>query len=255
MRVLPMAALGIAAYLGFLVAQMPASVVAPRAATATHGALQLHDATGTVWNGAARATVATLAGPLAIERLQWRLLPARLLTGRAAFDVQASSAAFKGAGEVARSFGAWEARNLKASGEAAGAASFLPLATPWRPQGALELDVAELAWNGEELRGSAAAQWSGVALALSEVRPLGSYRVEMRAAGGPARFTIFTLQGPLQLSGHGSFAPPGSVEFVGNARAEGGRGPELKGLLDLLGRQRPDGAHGLEWHIGTPPRT
>lgn len=255
MRVLSLAAIGAAAYLVFAVAQMPASILAPRIPAATQGALQLHEVTGTIWNGQGRATVATPAGPLAVEHLEWRLVPARLFTGRAAFTLQASSSAFKGVGEVARSFNSWEARNFKASGQAAGAASFLPLATPWRPQGALELDVSELSWNGEELRGSAALQWREVALALSDVRPLGSYRVEMRATGGPARFTLFTLQGPLQLSGHGSFSPPAAVEFVGNARGEGNRGAELKGVLDLLGPRRPDGAHGLEWRIGATPRT
>ena len=253
MRRLALVVLGVGAYAVFLVAMLPASFVAPRIAGATRGTLQLHNADGTVWNGSARAVVATPAGPLAIDELRWRLVPLRLATGRLAYAVDAASAGFKATGEVGRGFAAWYARGLRVAGDAAGAASFLPLVTPWNPRGAVSLEVAEASWNGSDLKGSAAIEWDDVSLALSEVRPLGSYRAELRGSGGPARFALLTVKGPLQLAGHGTFAPPARFEFVGNARAEGTHGPALKGVLDLLGPRRPDGAHGVEWRTAPAP--
>jgi general secretion pathway protein N len=225
---------------------MPASYVAREVQQRSRGALQLHEASGTIWNGAGRAIVATPAGPLAIDHLQWRFLPARLLTGRAAFDVHGSSNGFKGAGEVARSLGAWEAR-LELTGEAAGIGSFLPLAAHWRPQGTLSLHAPRLTWDERELRGEAALEWRAAALALSDVRPLGSYRAELRGEGGPARITLATIEGPLRLSGQGTLAPPSRLTFSGDARGEAAQAARLAPLLDLLGPPRADGSRALEW--------
>ena len=249
MRLATLAVIGTAAYAGFLAALLPAGYAARKAQDLTRGALQLQDASGTIWNGAGRAIVATPAGPLAIEQLQWRFLPARLLTGRAAFAVHGSSNGFKAAGEVARSPGAWEARDLTLAGDAAGVGSFMPLVAHWRPQGELSLHAPRLTWDEREMRGEARLEWRAAALALSEVRPLGTYRAEVRGDGGPARVTLQTLEGPLRLSGQGTLAPPSSLAFSGEARGEAAQAASLAPLLDLMGPPRADGSRALEWRL------
>lgn len=247
MRPLTLAALGAAAYAAFLVALMPASFVASRLAQATRGAMLVQQASGTAWNGRGRATVATPAGPLAIDELRWRLLPARIFTGRLAFAVEGRSAGFVAAGELGRSLGAWEARGLSVTGQASGATSFLPLLAHWRPQGELAVRVPRLAWHEDGARGEANLEWRNAALALSDVRPLGTYRVELRGEGGPASVTLATLEGPLRITGKGTVSPPSRWTFTGEARADAAAASGLQALLDLLGPRRADGSRAIEW--------
>ncbi|HYC37634.1 MAG TPA: type II secretion system protein N [Usitatibacter sp.] len=249
MRRLAFAALFVAAYLVFMVALLPASFVASRLPQWTQGAVQLLRPEGTVWNGSGALTLATVAGPLAIDHVRWRLLPARFFLGRMEFDVTATAGAARADGRVARNWSSWKVSG-NALADAAGAAQLFPLLSTWRPEGRLALDVARASWNGSELRGSAGLAWDDAAVAFSDVRPLGSYRVELRGTGGPARFTLLTTKGPLQLTGHGTVTPQGRVEFAGNARAEGTHAASLEPVLKLLGPRRPDGAHGLSWPPG-----
>lgn len=249
MRPLTLAVFGAAAYAVFLIALMPASYVAAKLESSTRGALQVHEASGTLWSGRGRATIATPAGPLAIEELGWRFLPARVMAGRIAFALEGRSAGFESRAEVARSPSAWEARDVSVSGQASGAASFMPLIAHWRPEGSLAATAALVSWNEREVRGDARLEWRSAAVALSEVRPLGTYRAEVRGDGAHARVTLTTLDGPLKLSGQGTLAPPSSLAFSGEARAEGTAAAGLQPLLDLMGPRRADGSRALEWRI------
>lgn len=249
MRPLTLAALGAAAYAVFLVALMPASYVVAKLEASTRGGVQVHEARGSIWSGSGRATIATPAGPLAVENLEWRFLPAPLVAGRLAFAVTGRSAGFESRGELARSFSMWEARDVSIDGEAAGAASFLPLIAHWRPEGRLAAKAPLLAWNDREMRGEARLEWRAAAVTLSEVRPLGSYRAELRGEGAQARVTLSTIEGPLALSGQGTITPPSRLAFSGEARADGPAAASLQPLLDLMGPRRADGSRTLQWRL------
>lgn len=249
MRFTTLAVIGTAAYATFLVALMPASYVAREVEERSRGALQVHEASGTIWKGAGRATFATPAGPVAVERFAWRFLPARLFSARVGFDVEGASLGFAGRGEVARTFAAWEARDVKLSGQASGIGSFMPLLAHWRPEGTLAVEAPRLSWDEREMRGEAKLEWRAAALALSEVRPLGSYRAELRGDGGPAKVTLQTLEGALRLSGQGTVAPPSRLTFSGEARGEAAHAAKLAPLLDLMGPPRADGSRAIEWRL------
>jgi len=249
MRFTTLAVIGTAAYAAFLVAMMPASVVTRAIQERTHGALQVQEASGTIWKGTGRATIATPAGPLAVERFSWRFLPARLFSARIGYEVDGASLGFTGRGELARSLAAWEAKDLSLTGKATGISSFMPLLAHWQPEGTLVLEAPYLAWDDRELRGEAKLEWRAAALALSEVRPLGSYRAEVRGEGGPAKVTLRTLDGALRLTGQGTLAPPSRLAFSGDARGEAAQAARLAPLLDLMGPPRADGSRALEWRL------
>lgn len=249
MRVTTLAVIATGAYAAFLLALMPASYVARELQERSRGALQVHEAAGTVWKGTGRATFATPAGPVAVERFSWRFLPARLFSGRVGFDVEGASLGFAGRGEIARTLGSWEARDVKVEGKAAGIGSFMPLIAHWRPEGTLAVEAPRLAWDEREMRGEARLEWRAAALALSEVRPLGTYRAEVRGDGGPAKVTLRTLDGPLRLAGQGTLAPPSRLTFSGDARGEAAQAGRLAPLLDLMGPPRADGSRALEWRL------
>ncbi|HEX3097855.1 MAG TPA: type II secretion system protein N [Usitatibacter sp.] len=252
MRPAALAVLGIAAYAVFLAASMPARFVAQR--ISVPGAIELVDAQGTVWDGRARALVAAGGPSATLDDVRWHFLPARIASGRLAFALDASGAGLDGHAEVERGPGAFGARDVHARADAAALAAFLPLVAGWRPEGAVTLVAPAIAWNGREAHGEARLEWRDAALAIGAVRPLGSYRLEARAEGGPARITLTTLDGALRLAGTGTFTPPDALAFAGDARAEGPTAAALEPLLNLLGPRRADGARTLEWHTSSAPR-
>jgi general secretion pathway protein N len=249
MRAPAIAALGIAAYLVFLGATVPASFVAARIDDPN---VEVSDARGTLWKGSARATLRTPQGPrsapwgpgpVELERVEWRFRPLRLAAGRLAFDVNARAKGIDGRARLERGFSTTELRDLEAHGEAAVLCLFAPLAATWQPQGAITVTAPAIAWDGMELRGEARAEWRDAAVALSPVRPLGSYRAEWKGAGGPGKVILTTIEGPLRLAGDGTLTSQGRFAFSGEARGE----PSLEPLLDLIGPRRADGSRALRW--------
>ena len=258
MRTPTIAALGIAAYLVILVATIPASLVAARAGVALPG-LELSEASGTLWNGAARAHLATAGGEVTLDALHWRFLPQHLASGRLAFDVSASGPGVDAHATLGRGLARWELRDTRGQAEAPLAVAIVPWIAPWRPEGTLVFAVASASWDEREARGEGSIEWRRAAVALSEVRPLGSYRLVARADGGPAQLSVTTIDGPLRVAGLGTLTPPRRLAFSGEARGEGDAAKALEPLLDLLGPRRPDGARAVEvrmtWSQGAVEKT
>jgi general secretion pathway protein N len=235
-------AFGALAYGIFLVWEMPASFVAARLERESRGALRLFEARGSAWRGEARALFVTPAGEMPIEQLQWRLNPASLAAGRLGFTLQVNDPGVKAAGELARGVDAWQAHDVTLQGPASTLTPFMPVLATWRPGGEVTLRAKRLAWTPSSIHGDGQVEWRFASVILSEVKPLGHYRVEVRGEGAQARIILSTLEGPLRLSGNGTVTPAGRVSFRGEARAEGPQAAALQPLLDLLGPRRPDGS-------------
>jgi general secretion pathway protein N len=244
MRARTLALVGVAGYLVFLAAQLPASFVASKMRARE---ADLTEVEGTVWSGSARATLRTPQGPVELDRVTWRFRPARLLLGRIAYDVTAGAHGLDARGRIERGLAATELRDLEARVDATALALFAPLVATWQPQGAIIATAPLLAWDGAELRGEGRVEWRGASVALSQVRPLGTYRGEIKGAGGPAKVTLTTVEGPLRLSGDGTLTAQGRLAFTGEARGEGASATALEPLLDLIGPRRADGARALRW--------
>ena len=137
------AAVGIPAYAICLVLAAPATFIAARASHALDGRLHARDAEGALWSGSLHASLDAPGGRVALDRVAWRLLPARILDGRIAFDVQVQSRGVNGHAEVARSWSQWEARNATARAEARMLPVFFPLAAAWRPEGPVSVDATD----------------------------------------------------------------------------------------------------------------
>jgi general secretion pathway protein N len=236
------------AYLIFLAALVPASFVAERVAAATQGRVALANAGGTLWRGSARIRLTAAGGWLDLDALEWRFDPARLLAGRIAFDVKATAQGLDAQGQVARAFSGWELRDAALRASITSLATLAPLAARWRPEGRIVATVPLWHWNDRAARGEATIEWREAALSLSEVKPIGSYRIVATADGAGAQLAVTTIEGPLQVSGKAS-AAPAQITFSGEARAEGPTAKALEPLLDLMGPRRPDGARAVELRI------
>ena len=78
-----------------------------------------------------------------------------------------------------------------------------------------------------------------IASRLSTLRPLGSYRMELRAApdGHTATLNLNTLSGDLLLQGSGQWVG-GRLRFRGEAEAAPGREVALTNLLNIMGKRQ-----------------
>ena len=79
-----------------------------------------------------------------------------------------------------------------------------------------------------------------IASALSPVKPLGAYQLQVDWRGARAQLTLKTLSGPLQLQGSGVLVN-GRLQFSGEAWAREGQEQRLAILLNLLGQRRQQG--------------
>jgi len=245
MRAGSLAILGIAAYSALLVATMPARWAAER--LGLRGNVALHSVTGTIWRGDAQAVVAIGGGTFTVDRLAWDFRPARLLQGRLAYDVTAQGAGFDAKGEAARTFGGWGVRGLAARADAAIATAAFPWMSPWRPAGNVTLTSDAMDIDGNQARGNAQLEWRDAASAMSEVKPLGTYRAELAAEGAGGSVKVSTLQGALRVTGQGRLEFPSRLTFTGEARGDGANAKALEPLLQLLGPARPDGSRAIDW--------
>jgi general secretion pathway protein N len=248
MRGRTLAIAGIAAYAAFLVAMVPARWLAARL-EAEPGRYTLHDVEGTLWHGSAKALVTAPGGSLVVDRVEWDFMPTRLAQGRLAFAIKLRGAGFDAAYEGSRSLGGWGARDLAVRADAALAAAALPLIARWRPEGIVTVQSPSIDVSGSEVRGNLRIELKGAATALSAVKPLGSYRVEISGEGASGKLALTTLEGPLRLAGQGRVEWPSRFTFTGEARGEGPGAGALEPLLQMLGPARPDGARALDWQL------
>lgn len=116
------------------------------------------------------------------------------------------------------------------------------LGTPWntvQPLGQLQLSsqgmVLEWAQGRASLAGSVQLDATNISSRLSTLQPMGSYRMTLQG-GATTTLQLATLEGSLQLSGHGQWLGQ-SLRFEGEARAAVDRVDALTNLLNIIGRR------------------
>ena len=77
-------------------------------------------------------------------------------------------------------------------------------------------------------------RWQDAAVAVTSLRPLGSYVLDLHVADS-STLQLRTEQGPLQLSGQGSFGSKRPLRFTGEASSSPEYTAALQPLLHLLG--------------------
>jgi general secretion pathway protein N len=242
---------GLLGLLAALVVFAPARWLANRVTLATNGQLQLVNARGTVWNGQADLVLTGGEGSRTQTALpqgvQWQLAP-RLVSGSPAMALRLMAPCCTpepiavtliprlGGAElrVARSSSLWPAELLSGLG------------TPWntlRVEGLLALQTEGMTLHWDQgrarLQGEAAIEALDLASRLSTLRPLGSYRMSMRADadGNTTTLDLQTLSGALQLQGTGRWVG-GRLRFQGVAEAAPDAEAALGNLLNIMGRRQ-----------------
>lgn len=240
-----------------LVAFTPASWLANRIASATHGTVLLTETRGTVWSGSGMLVLT--GGPDSHDasalpgRMSWTLRPSGLgmkLTlsqpcclndvalriqpglGRLKVTLEQPAAPTNpaNAGAIAQ----WPAAWLNGYGTPFNTLQLggvLKLASP-----GFTLESSEGRWH---LAGQLDVLLLGVSSSISTLDTLGSYRLSLQGAPDPSSPTMInlsTIEGALQLTGSGQVTG-GKVHFRAEARAAEGSEAALNNLLNIIGRR------------------
>lgn len=244
-----MALAGLAAALAVVLARAPASLADVALERATQGRMRLADASGTVWSGRARLLLVDVTdartdrgpglraalGVVVPGAFSWRLSPLPLLVGvldaRIEHDSMRQPVLLTGRpGELRASPGSLTLPPVALD----------RLGSPWntiRPTGALEVSWDNVTVRSGRFDGRASVDLSQVASALTPVRPLGAYRIDMVGSGAQAQVTMSTRSGPLRLDGSGTWDARNGLRFTAQATVDEPERARLLPLLGLLGRR------------------
>ncbi|MDO9610393.1 MAG: type II secretion system protein N [Serpentinimonas sp.] len=233
----------------------PAQWLAQAASSASAGRISLPNAQGSVWNGRADLLLSAGAGSrdraALAQGLQWRLRPHWQGGPALAWQISAPCCTPQPLAGVL-SLG-WQRATLQLDAhQSAWPAELLSgLGSPWNSlqlQGQIGLRSEGLRLHLQrgraQLHGSLVLQAHGLATALSTLRPLGSYQLQIEgaplaASSGPEQPTqidLSTLLGPFQLSGQGQIVG-GRLHFRGLAESDEAHLGALSNLLNMLGQR------------------
>jgi general secretion pathway protein N len=234
-------AVAVTALVSLLVALGVVFTTAP-ATWLTGSRLRLAEATGTVWRGSGRLvwvdtgesaqTRRSLAGVALPGRIHWQLAPAPLFLGLIEATLKVD-----GMTQPVALQGSWRELRLGNGRLELPRIELGALGSPWntvRPAGAVMLSWSNIMLGPQRFDGGVTIELRNVASALSAVRPLGSYRIEMQGQGTQATISMQTLDGALTLTGQGAASARG-FSFVARAQPAQADDTRLQGLLGLVG--------------------
>jgi general secretion pathway protein N len=239
--------------LALIVALIAAMVAAPASwadglmAQFSGGRLRLAETEGNLWRGTGKLILADptagagakgvqwLAGGVVIPgRCRWELKAMALLFGQldAGLQIESMQQPIRLTGDRQRIMGSGGMVNLPQL-------QLERLGSPWNtiaPNAAIAVQWEPFQIDRGKYLGKAAVSITQVSSALSPVKPLGSYRVEIDSQGDQAKLTMLTTSGPLELEGQGEWNPRLGLRFTAYAQAKAEQ-ERLRPLLGLLGKR------------------
>ena len=245
LRWIVIAAAGLVAALAVVSSLAPASLLDVGVREASGGRLRVADAEGTVWRGSARLVLAdtteqsaassVVAGLALPGRLQWDVAVLPLLLGMV--DARVS---VEGMPLPVRLSGALSELRISSGAVDLPSAELSRLGSPWntiQPSAAVSLRWEALTVRSGVFDGRASIELRDTASAMTPVRPLGTYRIDVNGSGREVALALTTVSGPLRLQGNGSWNGRAGLRFTAEASADGPERTRLLPLLALIGRR------------------
>lgn len=227
-------------FFGGLLAFAPASLMGYALERASGGTLSLAQTQGSAWRGSGVALLKSKSRYQTLGSYRWRLNPLN-----ASLQVQSGESA-----PMTVRYIPFSSRVTIDNLDIALPASSLELAAPqlgpYQLQGALDAHSDHLALDASGLSGQIKVNWMRAASGLSEIRPLGDYRIVLQGNGPAVDAQLSTLSGKLQLSGTGRFDKVNGMQINGSAQAApGAAAAELNELLHHIGPEISPGVFAL----------
>jgi general secretion pathway protein N len=233
---------GLVFYLLFFIIEMPASWFAWGLNRYTQGTVRLDPIAGSLWSGNGRLVIYyPQTRPHDFGQTEWSIKPFWLLTGRVQLTLQANTPERQIKTTLGIAKGSLSIKDTDATFPASFVGQLYPPATLIGPQGQVRLRTSDIVFGQQNLEGSATLEWQGAGSSLSNVQPLGDYRLDITGAGKTADLKLTTQRGDLELTGQGQWQlANGQIQFTGMANSQK-REKELESLMQLLGNDMGSG--------------
>ncbi len=223
-------AVGALAYLAALAAMLPASWISRAVERASQEKLLMRAPAGTLWDGRARVYARERAGPpLELGELRWKTAWNGLLTAKLASEVAFGAA--ERPVQVELSLGGLSVQGLDLALPGRVLASFVPGLETFGPGGELRVRSESLRVSDDSILGVAELEWHQVRLSRAPGLDLGSHIARLRGAGSRVDIELATLEGPLRLSGSGTWDLKAGLKGAGSAEHGAQVSPELPPFL------------------------
>lgn len=251
-RVILWAVLALLVALLTLFTLAPASVADWGLKVATQGRVRLADVSGSIWQGQGKVVLVDIASLQTREREQPDAvlpLPGVLIPGTIRWNVQVLPLLIGRVQVHARHDSMYQPLEISGTFSQprfSGGSIRLPdvnlsrLGSPWstvQPTASLAVSWEPFEIIDGQARAVAVIDLKDVASALTPVRPLGEYRLNIDARQKDVNLRMSSLEGPLRLSGEGVFNPGRGLHFTAWAEVDESERLKLQPLVRLLGRQ------------------
>ena len=228
-------------YVLALMAMFPATWIARTLESRSKQGVLLREPAGTAWSGSGHLFVRERAGTLLdIGRLRWNTSLSGVLAGRLAVDLVLGDSASAMRVELSPSSLAIRGLGLELPGRILASVS-APL-EPLGPQGKLLIKSDSLRFDGDSVFGLASIEWRPARLARAPGLNLGSHVARLRGGGSKVDVELGTLEGPLRLSGGGTWTRDRGLNISGaaehGAEPAGAMEPFLRGVCSSYANNR-----------------
>ncbi|MGD2073921.1 MAG: type II secretion system protein N [Gammaproteobacteria bacterium] len=234
-------ALGVGAYLLFMIVTAPAARVLP---WVQPEGVQLAGLEGSLWSGSAALVTAT---PVQLQDLHWQLQPFALLLGRAEARLEARLEGRPVSARVGEGlFGSPYMADVNATVAASDLLRWLRL-NQVAADGNLTLELSEVQWPAgtvPALTGTAA--WSPARVSAPVELSLGTVRLATEAQDGITAGKLTSSGGALLVDGEVQLQPDGAYRLDARIRQEGDV-PDAVGQFLTTFAEYNDGLYRLEW--------
>jgi general secretion pathway protein N len=219
----------------------PASLMGYGLERASGGALSLVQTQGSIWRGSGVALLRQNSRYQTLGSYRWQL---QILS--ASVQVQAGDATVMSARYVPFAQRV-DVDNLHISFPVSAIDIVAPQLAPYQLRGSLTASSDHLTLDAAGMHGQVTVDWLQAASALSDIRPLGDYRILLQSNGRSLDAQLSTLSGKLKLDGKGSFDNAAGMRFNGTAQATPGTAQaEVTELLHHIGPEVRPGIFALD---------
>jgi general secretion pathway protein N len=219
-----------------LIITAPASLLDSWLQSATDNRVALANTDGTIWNGSAIIALRKREGGfITLQPLHWDIAWSQLLSGGLKVQLHWEGTADATVTDAVFSTGQVELHHLLLSIPVEALNEISPLLKPARFHGQFQVQGERLVFSARGMEGMATVDWQQAGSALSQVDPLGNYRITLNGQAGTINIGLATSSGVLLLEGQGSWSAGRGLTFHGKAEASNGHYDELAALLRNIG--------------------
>ncbi len=221
----------------------PASLLAGYMERHSEGRVFLAGTRGTLWNGNGVMLFGTDTTYISLGEYSWHLRPAALLSGALEFEVRRGMGGDPMRARYEPLRQAVELSQWRVTLPAQVLALLAPQLRPYQLNGEVDLSAESVSFSQRGVAGKATVDWKQAGSGLSDVYPLGDYRILMQGDGRELSVQLSTLSGKLRLSGSGQMELGRGLNFNGTAQAAEGEAQES--LSELLHHVGPEVSPGV----------